>query len=240
MVKGSVVLLDDTFPHGTVAGFDRGCKGGACPAAIPCRDVKRRYGSDMDFRRLIDAGVSLEEIISIDQAAAERDALFERNRQRAQKGLAPLTLEDADAAQARRPKRARPSAKEPVGEGVTTVITSGGFVDLRRQWAVRKVWVAIAPDGSLHGPFDEHEQGVVFVSAQFPSEVAPEPQEASARRPRRPWTAADTQRVKELWKAQFSNSRIAQQMDRDQGTVGRHLRRLGLAPNGSFTGTGPA
>jgi hypothetical protein len=279
-VKGSEILLTPDFPHGTKAGYDRGCKGGSCPAAIPCRDVRRRYLSDADFRRLIDAGVSLEEIVSIDRAAAETDAAIEKRRRRGQPDPAPVTVASADAAEARRPTPSPPAVRpETFVKPVADVDEQWGDVghlveqsapdavpaaDLTprqreqeevrrrtvaaegrnarrildalapgpRKWAVRKVWVAIAPDGSLHGPFEGgQEEGLVFVSAQFPSGVAVAPQTDPERRTRRPWTDADTVRAKELWKAGHTDSEIGRQMERDQATVGRRLRRLGYAAN---------
>jgi hypothetical protein len=264
-VKGSEILLTPDFPHGTKAGYDRGCKGGSCPAVIPCRDVRRRYLSDVDFRRLIDAGVSLEEIVSIDQAAAERDALVERNRRRAEQGRPPITvaMADSDAARsetaARRPKPVpeveahvaaikEPSSKpqpeavdaevltdETEETGVLVVTITPDVSGLRpRKWAVRKVWVAIAPDGSLHGPFDSDQEGLTFVSAQFPiplSTLALDEIPAAGGRVRRPWTDADTEQAKDLWAAGHSDSEIGRQMGRDQATVGRRLRRLGFGMN---------
>lgn len=58
----SADLLEDGFPHGTVAGYRRGCQGaGACPnsqspALMTCRDANVRYASDYAFRRHIDNG----------------------------------------------------------------------------------------------------------------------------------------------------------------------------------------
>jgi hypothetical protein len=283
MVKGSVVLLDDSFPHGTVRGYEGGCKGGHCPAAIACRDVKRRYGSDLDFRRLIDAGVSLEEIVEFDRAAAERDAEVERRRRRGLPDPAPMTVESSDAAEARRPKQSHPAVgPAPVGDGQTraevmaaaevmehelvaenealeaerevltdeqeetgvlVVTITPDISGMRpRKWAVRKVWMAIAPDGSVHGPFEDQQQGLTFVSAQFPiplSTLALDDNPAAAGRSRRPWTDDDTARAKDLWTAGHSDSEIGRQMGRDQATVGRRLRRLGFGMNPARRGKSP-
>jgi hypothetical protein len=66
-------LLVDGFPHGTKAGYDQGCKGAMCPAVIQCRDARRRYLSDMDYRRMVDAGATAEEVLAADAASRERD-----------------------------------------------------------------------------------------------------------------------------------------------------------------------
>jgi hypothetical protein len=283
-VKGSEILLTPDFPHGTKAGYDRGCKGGSCPAAIPCRDVRRRYLSDADFRRLIDAGVSLEEIVSIDRAAAETDAAIEKRRRRGQPDPAPVTVASADAAEARRPTPSPPAVRpETFVKPVADVDEQWGDVghlveqsapdavpaaDLTprqreqeevrrrtvaaegrnarrildalapgpRKWAVRKVWMAIAPDGSTHGPFEEQQEALTFVSAQFPAPELtslsptsdePEPQ----RRTRRVWTDADEARARALWGRGLTDSAIAREMDKDRGALARRLRSLGLAAN---------
>jgi hypothetical protein len=264
-VKGSEILLTPDFPHGTKAGYDRGCKGGSCPAAIPCRDVRRRYLSDVDFRRLIDAGVSLDEIVSIDQAAAERDALVERNRRRAEKGRPPLTvaMADSDAARSDAAQRPKPSPP-PAGVEPMTADTDPALDEHRetiallrehavelglaaeavpavrpRRWAVRKVWMAIAPDGSAHGPFEGQKEALTFVSAQFPMPTTSTPETAGTGRSRRPWTDDDTKRAQELWSAGHSDSEIGRQMGRDQATVGRRLRRLGFGMNPARRGKSP-
>lgn len=58
----SVDILEDSFTHGTPAGFDQGCKsGGLCPNkgapdVMTCKEAKHRYASDRDYRTVIDAG----------------------------------------------------------------------------------------------------------------------------------------------------------------------------------------
>jgi hypothetical protein len=54
-------LYEDGFPHGTKEGFERGCRGGACPnkfeeGATICRDAAMRYARDYAYRRAIDNG----------------------------------------------------------------------------------------------------------------------------------------------------------------------------------------
>ena len=58
-------LLDDSFPHGTPAGFDRGCRsGGACLAkpvtGQSCKEAKTRVQRDAGYRALVQAGASVE------------------------------------------------------------------------------------------------------------------------------------------------------------------------------------
>lgn len=79
-------LFDDSFPHGTPDGYRRGCKTIACPALIPCRTAHTRYSGDYTFARMIDAGMSLSEILEQDAAAKEgihqRDSAAARQQQR--------------------------------------------------------------------------------------------------------------------------------------------------------------
>ena len=74
----TIDILEDRFPHGTPRGFPEGCRGPGCPALISCRDLHTRYAGDWNFKRLIDAGTPLEEIIARDKA--ERDGVRERDR----------------------------------------------------------------------------------------------------------------------------------------------------------------
>lgn len=68
------VLFDPLFPHGTPGGFRLGCRGSKCPAFIPCRDVARRYySSDARFARRYDQGLTLAEIVELDEADAAAD-----------------------------------------------------------------------------------------------------------------------------------------------------------------------
>ncbi len=56
----SMDLYEDGFPHGTKEGFERGCRGGACPNKLEgemiCRDAAMRYARDYAYRRAIDNG----------------------------------------------------------------------------------------------------------------------------------------------------------------------------------------
>jgi len=74
----TIDIIDDSFPHGTPRGYADGCRSAACPAVISCRDVHRRYSGDWGFRKLVDAGLSLEEILA--KEAADKAAARERAR----------------------------------------------------------------------------------------------------------------------------------------------------------------
>lgn len=58
------ILTDGSHPHGTVAGFQKGCRSAACPAPVSCREVHTRYQGDFGFRRAIDAGMTPADYIA--------------------------------------------------------------------------------------------------------------------------------------------------------------------------------
>lgn len=96
------ILYSADFPHGTPAGFVKGCHGSHCPAVIPCRDVYRRYNGDYAFRRMIDAGLDLNIILIREQEAARAALDAERAARRAKRHR-----RNPDAAQARTTGRTR-------------------------------------------------------------------------------------------------------------------------------------
>lgn len=79
------ILHDTTFPHGTHRGYAAGCHGAHCPAPITCRDVRRRYAGDWSFRKQIDAGMTVQEILDAEtaQERAEAEAKAARAARRA-------------------------------------------------------------------------------------------------------------------------------------------------------------
>lgn len=82
-------LFVDSFPHGTVKGFDLGCRTNHCPAPIACHVFRTRYVGDFGFRKRVDAGWTVEAIAEAEAAEARaaveaeraaRRAAFERKR----------------------------------------------------------------------------------------------------------------------------------------------------------------
>jgi hypothetical protein len=71
-------ILDDRFPHGTVKGYDRGCRTNHCPAPIACHVFRTRYVGDFAFRRLVDAGWTAGQIAEKETAEAEEARRAER------------------------------------------------------------------------------------------------------------------------------------------------------------------
>ncbi len=99
---------DRDFPHGTPHGAAMGCKSAHCPAVLPCRDVAQRYRGDFAFRRQIDAGLSVAEILESertatvkaehqrrDAAAAERAAAADQRRSEREAARAAAAAEAA-------------------------------------------------------------------------------------------------------------------------------------------------
>lgn len=112
-MSATLDILDDAFPHGTPHGFASGCRGAGCPALISCRDVRTRYAGDWGFKRLIDARVSLEEILARDAAAREgireRDRSAARAQRRAEAGAKPVRTRTARSAGTKRSPSRRPA-----------------------------------------------------------------------------------------------------------------------------------
>lgn len=131
-------LLDDSFPHGTVDGHRRGCRGATCPAPLACRDVKRRYDGDYGFKRQVDAGVSLVEILRRD--AAERDGIEKRDRDaaRAAAGKPPVPVRKPKPTDSRRkPAPApRPNPETPPPAPVLDPVAE--FERDRDDWRARR------------------------------------------------------------------------------------------------------
>ncbi|MBN9212951.1 MAG: hypothetical protein BGO45_04780 [Microbacterium sp. 71-36] len=103
--------LADDFPHGTIDGYRAGCRTSTCPALLPCRDVYRRYQGDYGFRRLVDQGVTLEEILRRD--AAEREGIEKRDRAANRTGRALSPKDAAPAAPALTPAASAPPKPTP-------------------------------------------------------------------------------------------------------------------------------
>lgn len=64
------ILTDGSHPHGTVAGFQKGCRSAACPAPVSCREVHTRYNGDYGFRRAIDSGMTPTEALEQERQRA--------------------------------------------------------------------------------------------------------------------------------------------------------------------------
>ena len=63
-------LLADDFPHGTVEGHGRGCRGSICPGRSvfgwSCAQALVRYRGDWLFRKRVDAGMGAADIAAVE------------------------------------------------------------------------------------------------------------------------------------------------------------------------------
>jgi hypothetical protein len=128
-----------SFPHGTPAGFDAGCRSAACSGAylsgITCRDAKRRYVGDWTFRRRVDAGMTPRDIVQLEAAEAEAETLA-----RVAARAAALAAAKAEA------KAAKAAGRTP---RIPKVKTS----------KPRRTIGAYAPDGKIHGSLTGYRNG---------------------------------------------------------------------------------
>lgn len=87
------ILFSTSFPHGTRDGYHAGCRGSRCPAAIACRDVHRRYAGDYAFARMIDDGMTLEQIVTAEQEAAAEARAAERAARKVKRVARPFRID---------------------------------------------------------------------------------------------------------------------------------------------------
>lgn len=194
--------LVDGFPHGTREGYRAGCKGsGACPAGaehgLSCRRANSLAAGDYQYQKLARGGASPAEIAH---------AL----------GLIP----DTTVAAARlREAPAEVLPPEPVPAAVPTPEADG---PKPKKWAIRQVWVAFAPDGTMHGPFDGQAKTMDFVGQRLrPGKEIPAV--------RRRMSTDDIDTLRRLNSEGVSDSEIARRLDRSQAHISHWRRRLGLA-----------
>lgn len=221
----SADLLEDGFPHGTRQGYADGCRGGACPAGIEhglsCRRANMLASGDYRYQKLVKAGAKPAEIAD-------------------QLGLNP----EIPAAPA--PKKRPTLPVEPVPAKVASVVprTARPSAAAREQakpaapakWAVRHAWIAIAPDGTMHGPFNGHGAAMTFVGGQLKPapKPKPKPQLQPATKTRRPMTDPDIAQLRLLHAQGETDGMIARQMGRAQPVISSWRRKLGLPSNGTF------
>lgn len=107
----TAALFDPEFPHGTIQGFNDGCRGGQCPAVMECRTVHMRYSGDYSFRKRIDAGMSVSEIVEIEAAAVAAGAALVAAARRAERDAQRVAHPRAKRA-IQKPRLDRPTREE--------------------------------------------------------------------------------------------------------------------------------
>lgn len=212
----SADLLEDGFPHGTREGYANGCRSGACPAGIEhglsCRRANMLASGDYRYQKLVRAGATPGEIAD-------------------QLGLNPEI--PAGPAPKKRPQPEHPAPAVPSSARPLPPASEHRKAAAPGKWAVRRTWVAFAPDGTMHGPFDAQATAMTFVREQLKPAPTPEPQPESTRK-RRPMTDADIAQLRLLHAQGQTDGKIARQMSRAQPVISSWRRRLGLPSNASF------
>lgn len=265
----SLERLDAIQDHGTKKGYDDGCRGSHCPGkesvGMSCSQASIRYAGDMGYRRRVDAGVSAEDIWAEDQAAhvvmpkpnakdrrggsvwdgdqlTVEDSVAEyeaEEDERLYDGVAPAALVKAPTGSKLKREATQSVPQQPAGETAVGDAERPAAAPARK-WGVRRVWVAVSPDGKLHGPHESREAAFAVVeSALRPKKATmpkPKVDDGKPKRVRRPWTEQDTVALKRLHADGLSGQKIAQQMGRLPQVVLQRLRMMGLQTNGISVG----
>jgi len=105
----SADYLEDSYPHGTLVGYQRGCRANSCrgksDVGISCLELQTRYVADWSFRKNINSGMDAAVIIAMEKIVVEKP-----------KKLAVKTARKPQPRSlAYSPKTSR---KEPIPEGV--------------------------------------------------------------------------------------------------------------------------
>lgn len=208
-------LLEDGFPHGTRQGYDLGCRGGVCPAGtehgLSCRRANMLAAGDYRYQKLVRAGAT---------PAAIADAL----------GLHPeIAAKPTPKKRAALPVEPVPRRVPPTPVPVPTA-SAPAPAPKPAKWAVRHAWVAFAPDGKMHGPFDDHGAAMTFVNGKLP----PAPASPPEARKRRPMTDADVADLRRLHGEGLTDGEIARRISRSQPLISSWRRKLGLPGNAEF------
>lgn len=223
--------LGDDFPHGTVDGYRGGCRDANCPAPLACRDVYRRYSGDYSFRRLVDQGIPLEDILAREDE--ERAGIEQRDRA-ANRGTKarPAATKTATAAHTKtpakataKPKNATPPAPvvklDPVAEweqarDAWRAHRKALYADLRT--AERSLAAATAERDRAQTAFDEFA-------------AAGEPQKPKAADPRAGARERTQTEVRRLHASRLSDAEIAHDLSISVAYVGIIRRELHLPAN---------
>ncbi len=247
--ESSLDRMEKIMEHGTKAGYDEGCHGSHCPGAVAvgmtCSQANTRFAGDASYRRRVQAGMSAAAIFADDQlngtvlaklndrtaervynavthaADSERD-VDPAEDERLYEGVAPAVL--VKVAPTHEPKLRSP--QRPSVPASDVVVTAEPAAPVRGpRWAVRRVWVAVSPDGVLHGPHGSREEAFAVVEAALrPTAVA----EMKPRRAGTKWTDDHDARLRRLNGEGMSDNAISKVIGVSQSVVSSHRRSLGL------------
>lgn len=100
--------LEDKYPHGTLKGYQQGCRAKSCrgkkDVGVSCVELQTRYTADWSFRKSINMGISAAEIMALEKLEAEKP----------QKVAVKVVRKPRARVRAYAPKTSR---KEPILEG---------------------------------------------------------------------------------------------------------------------------
>lgn len=174
------ILLDHTFPHGTPDGYLKGCRGSHCPGAMSCSDVNVRYQGDYGFRKQIDAGLAVVDILERDRQAAV--AAAEAKRAAVREAAKARHNESRRSARGATPRKVRVPgvAKEPTtdlqiavhkfhGQGLTDALISERIGMTRTQVKAVRLYLNLPPH---HKPTAEADIRAMHAQGLSDTEIA--------------------------------------------------------------------
>jgi hypothetical protein len=214
----SADLLEDGFPHGTRQGFENGCRGGACPAGIEhglsCRRANMLAAGDYRYQKLSRAGATPAAIA--DELGLNPEIASPAPKKRASPAREHQTEDVPPTVPHPAPIESAPEERDPAPAPTSA------------KWAVRHAWVAFAPDGTMHGPFNDHGSAMTFVGEQL------QPKPAAESKKRRPMTDTDVAELRRLHAEGVTDGMIARHLGRAQPLISSWRRKLGLPGNAEF------
>ena len=202
--------------HGTVDGYRNGCRDVNCPAPIPCRDLYRRYQGDWSFKRLVDQGVPLDEILRREQA--DREGAAQRDKEAARAARAA----ERAAVRGSRPRPARTMKPASESRQARTAMFRADVVRLHGD-GLTDAQIA-AEVGAAVSSVAHARRGVglpAIVGARGPARAAREGGHRAARRAR----------IQDLHAAGLTDQEIADELGATRSAVSQARSRLGLQVN---------
>lgn len=226
----------EAIQHGTPAGFTAGCRTIHCPAALPCKDVHRRYSGDWGFKKQIDAGATLEEIL---QREAEEAARIKAERLKAARRprpkVAPRQTSDRTMSEISDLHR---TVAGLLGQGLTDLQVGERIGKTRVQVRHIRRYLGLPINAVQFNLPDRvralHAEGLT--DTQIAQRLGNDRGHVSRvrrtlRLPRNVHLNVNPDRVAELHATGLTDNEIAAEMGVERSSVTKYRRRLELAPN---------
>lgn len=226
------ILYNPTFAHGTVDGYRNGCRAGRCPAAITCRDVKRRYAGDYAFARMIDDGMTVDQIVAAEHAAAEAARQAERAR-KPKRVARPYRLDHQPHTDLQRAVHKLHSERLTDSEIAERLGKTRGQIQSVRMWLRLPL---IPRRTNKERIFELHAEGkddsqiarILHLDRNYVSKVRRDAKLPLIPVPRSPISTADFVR---LHAEGLNDSEIAERFDVDRSVIHRRRKKLRLPLN---------